>query len=1634
MNAMPTSDANHRLNYIAGRGLLLLAAVATPAGLWGQAPAAPSGLTAGAGDMQIPLSWNAVSGATSYNVFQGTASGAENATPIATLITATSYIATGLTDGTRYFFTVAAVNSSGSGAFSNEASATPAVQPVGTNSAASFSIFPPVQAANPVPAGFNMQPAAGTNITENVWLADGGFSPLDARFSFTALSGTATTFVVTYPNPGADFYQSIVTGYFVGATALTYRYSNGAWSLLRTDTVSAYTADGEDETAANNTITFASSGPAVQQGDIIWLELDDQAVVPGVTLLDPRFTVYCANWSTETLGCDTRTATLPYTLSTDVPASDAGGLSLEITDTNAETNGIWQYMQYAFVGPSYEQFQPGHTYEVDVWLKQSGIGSGSVTFSISGIGVSHAFTGVTSTWQHFTWTFPAVPGLPANSVQPSAHLDFSAPGTLWVDNLQLYDAAWPPNSVSPQALQAWESYHPGTVRIWSNFGNAAENYSYFSLDSWLTPEIKTRNTPGIGNEYELPGELEHLPDALANVKTIGANPWMIINMALSPTEWSELIDYLSAPAGTGYASKRPASHPGPYTADFSTIYLEVGNEEWGTQQVPADAAYGQWAHFVLSQAIAGKSYFNPSQIRFIADGFDLIPSFGSNAAAAAPEISVVDAALYTQGNTTLAGDAYFQSDLVQVPVSNGPIINAIAAQQKADAGIGLNYSLAAYEEGPGADTPTHTGDTTLAAGIGAVDVNLYAALNGFGPQNLFEYGLGTGPYTSHTNFANGFRPHPVWEALQMRNNYCTGPMVLTVANNVPTYTDPVITNGQAVPLIAVYTFADANVVNQADVVVISRDLNNQTPVTLNFPATPTGTAQLYTLTGDPRQTNDSAMNIPIGSQSLTGVTKSYTFTMPPGSMYIFQVPLSGTWSGAGEPVPPAPTFLTATGGNGQAGLNWTASPGATSYNVYQGTASGGESVTPIVTGVTSATYTVTGLTNEHAYFFKVTALDAGGMSGSSNEATATPLLPGSGTILAYEPFSEADGALSGVSGGGDFGWGSAWQEQGNSTAVPGYNIASATPLTYTGLLTSGNYSIGGYEYQGAGRLLNQDPNGPFSSYLSGGLISAPGSTVWVSFLLRKDTNSTDTNAVYLNPSGVGWWAGSPNSIAAGYFGATSNDAHGNPFWSLQYNNGTPVLTNVPVVVGQSVLFVLEVNFAATSGAANIVNLYLNPTSLSETAPSTANATISTTSSVGFDAIAVYGGAATNEMSLDEIRVGTSFASVTPVFGKISQTITFPYVALTSYQYALTTVALKATASSGLPVTYISQTPTVCTVSESGTGVWSVALLTSGSCSLGAEQTGNSIYAAAPFVGQTFWVYRAPQTITFPYVALTSYQYVLTTVTLKATASSGLPVTYISQTPSVCTVSESGTGVWSASLLASGNCSLGAEQAGNSIYATAPFVGQTFWVYRALQSITFPAIASQTVGATVTLGATASSGLTVSYASITASVCTVGDSTALLLAVGTCTIQATQAGNATYSAAAPVTRSFTITAAATKSAKRGIAYDLADPADFAALSPGVSWWYNWSPTPNSSVPSNYASSYQMIFYPMLWNGNFNSSSVTAYLQANPSIQYMLVMNEPNCTDQADLTSAQAAAVWPQYEAVAAQTMVHGALES
>ena len=88
-------------------------------------------MTATAGNGQVSLSWKASSGATSYDLLRGTSSGGE--TLVDSGLTGTSFTDTGLSNGTTYYYEVAAVGNSGIVSYnSNEASATPQASSVPT--------------------------------------------------------------------------------------------------------------------------------------------------------------------------------------------------------------------------------------------------------------------------------------------------------------------------------------------------------------------------------------------------------------------------------------------------------------------------------------------------------------------------------------------------------------------------------------------------------------------------------------------------------------------------------------------------------------------------------------------------------------------------------------------------------------------------------------------------------------------------------------------------------------------------------------------------------------------------------------------------------------------------------------------------------------------------------------------------------------------------------------------------------------------------------------------------------------------------------------------------------------------------------------------------------------------------------------------------------------------------------------------------------------------------------------------------------------------------------------------------------------------------------------------------------------
>lgn len=77
------------------------------------------------GNTQVNLTWGASTNAINYKIYRGTSSGIYNPTPIAT-VSASPYLDTGLTNGTPYYYMVAAININNQSTNANaEASATP---------------------------------------------------------------------------------------------------------------------------------------------------------------------------------------------------------------------------------------------------------------------------------------------------------------------------------------------------------------------------------------------------------------------------------------------------------------------------------------------------------------------------------------------------------------------------------------------------------------------------------------------------------------------------------------------------------------------------------------------------------------------------------------------------------------------------------------------------------------------------------------------------------------------------------------------------------------------------------------------------------------------------------------------------------------------------------------------------------------------------------------------------------------------------------------------------------------------------------------------------------------------------------------------------------------------------------------------------------------------------------------------------------------------------------------------------------------------------------------------------------------------------------------------------------------------
>ncbi len=262
---------------------------------------------------------------------------------------------------------------------------------------------------------------------------------------------------------------------------------------------------------------------------------------------------------------------------------------------------------------------------------------------------------------------------------------------------------------------------------------------------------------------------------------------------------------------------------------------------------------------------------------------------------------------------------------------------------------------------------------------------------------------------------------------------------------------------------------------------------------------------------------------------------------------------------------------------------------------------------------------------------------------------------------------------------------------------------------------------------------------------------------------------------------------------------------------------------------------------------------------------------------------------------------------------VAQTINFTSTAPSGAVVGGPTYTPTATGgASGNPVviTIDAAASSVCTIS--GLGV--VSFIGVGTCVIDANQSGGGGYLAAPQVQQSFAVGLGIQTIIFTSTAPASAVVGGPTYVPTATGgASGNPVviTIDAAASSVCSISA---GI--VSFIGVGTCVIDANQAGNTLYNAAPQVQQSFMVGKGSQVITFTSTAptnavvdGPTYIPTATGGASGNPVVLTLDAASTG--CSLSAGVISFPAVGTCVIDADQAGNTNYNAAAQVQQSFAV---------------------------------------------------------------------------------------------------------------------------
>jgi fibronectin type 3 domain-containing protein len=929
------------------------------------APAAPSALTALAGDGQVALTWTGASGAVTYRVERGTATGGAY-TLVADALTTLTYTDTAVANGTAYYYVVSGVNTGGIGALSNEASATPQEAAPAAPSAPTIGEIAATQLKAMAPA----LPARADTLTLQKKLAsEPDTSYANVATGLAAASQTTVTGLSAETQYAFRYLAVGDGGSTAGASATATTLPNAPSAPQN---VTAAAGDGQvalgwsaSAGAASYTVKRATveGGPyALIEDGIAVTSYQDTSVTNGTTYY---YVVNATNAGGQSADSNQVSAT-PQIPAPAVPGAitfddvTATGLSaqLPVLPTRASTFSLQKKLGIE-ADSAYATIAQNIGSEANVPVTGL-VAATAYTFRAVAVGAGGTTSGAGAEVTTLP-NAPSAPGAPAIGQIAQTQLVATAPAlpasaltlTLQKKLATTGDEAY---STVANGLTANEA-----TPVTGLSPQTAYSFRYLAVNAGGT-------TPGAATDATT---LPNAPDAPQNLAAQGED-------AKVELSWS------ASTGATGYQVKRSATDGGPYTV----IAAAVTAPSYTDQTVSNGTTY----FYVVAAFNGGGQSANSSQA-------SATPQQPAPGAPVLPAISQV------------------ASDSLRVTAPSLPERAVTLSLQKKGAAQDQNsYVTIATGLAAGAQT-TVTGlapETAyafryLAVGVGGetagAEVEATTLVEApIAPAGLSAAGSDAQVQLSWTASARA-------DSYQIKRATATGgPYTILIESQAgTTYADTAVNNGTAYYYVVIAHNAGGSSAPSEEASATPQEPAPVAPgapvvsgiaihqVLVTAPALPAHAASL-TLQKKSAAAADSAY-----ADVATGLAAGAQTTvtgLDAASSYAFRyvaVGAGGNTAGSAVqattlPEPPsAPSGLLATAGDGQVSLSWTATAGADSYTLKRKSGAGPWSV--VAPSLTSPAYLDTGLTNGTTYTYVVLAANAGGQSGASDEASATPQIP-----------------------------------------------------------------------------------------------------------------------------------------------------------------------------------------------------------------------------------------------------------------------------------------------------------------------------------------------------------------------------------------------------------------------------------------------------------------------------------------------------------------------------------------------------------------------------------------------------------------------------------------------------------------